>query len=135
MYSNNPRFGWLKCTFQALEDRLSKKKQEARENMGKDVTLNVGDRRFFQVEIISVGKGSDHDLNTPLSYQKYENSVENSCVWLATCLVTRLVDEPLAEVLLKKYHDEPQTIEWLYMFNKGAPNWCTPFNYLQWTEE
>ena len=44
MYSKNPDFGWLKCNFQTLEDLLSKK-QAARDNMGKEVMLNVGGRR------------------------------------------------------------------------------------------
>ena len=74
-------------------------------------------------------------MTIPLSYQQDENSVENSCVWLATCLVIRSVDEPLAEVLLKQYHDNPPKFEWLYMFNKGAPDNRTLFNYLQWTKE
>ena len=47
-----------------------------------------GRRKFtFKVEIISVAKGTDHNLTIPLLYQQDENSVENSCVWLATCLV------------------------------------------------
>ena len=65
----------------------------------------------FKVKIISAAKETDHDVNIPLSYQQDENSVENSCVWLATCLVIRSVDEPLVEVILKQYHDDPLKIE------------------------
>ena len=69
--------------------------------------LNVGGKRkSFKVKIISAAKVTDHDLTIPLLYQQDENSVENSCVWLAIFLVIRSVDEPLAEVLLKQYHDD-----------------------------
>ena len=47
MYSKDPYIGWLKCNFQSLEDLLFKKKHAVRENMGKEVILNVGGRRFF----------------------------------------------------------------------------------------
>ena len=45
MYSNNPHFNWMKCNFQALEDLPSQKKKTARDNVGKEVMLNVGGRR------------------------------------------------------------------------------------------
>ena len=74
MYSNNPHFSWLKCNFQALEDLPSKKKQAARDNMRKEVMLNMGGRRkaSFKVEIISVAKGTDHDFTILLLYQQDE---------------------------------------------------------------
>ena len=56
-------------------------------------------------------------------------------VWLATCLVVRPVDESLAEVMLKQYHDSQPKFEWLYMFNKCAPDNRTLYTYLQWTKE
>ena len=117
-----------------MEDLPSQKKQLVRYNVGKEVMLNVGGRKNLKVEIISAAKGTNHDLTIPLSYQQDENSVENSCVWLATCLLIRSVNEALAEVILNQYHDNPPKIEWLYMFNKGAPDNRTLFNYLQWTK-
>ena len=45
MSSKNPHVGWLKCNFQALEYLPSQKKQAARDNVGKEVMLNVGGRR------------------------------------------------------------------------------------------
>ena len=84
---------------------------------------------------MSAEKVTDQDLNIPLACHQDEISVENSCVWLATCMVIRSADEPLAEVLLKKYHDNPPKYKWLYMFNRGAPDNRTLFNYLQWTNE
>ena len=131
MYLNNPHFGWLKCNFQVLEDLPSQKKQSARDNVGKEVMLIVGGRKkTFKVEIISATKETDHVLTITLSYQQDENSVENSCVWLATCLVIKSVDETFAEVILKQYHDNQPKFEWLYMFNKDAPDNRTLCNYL-----
>ena len=112
MYSKNPHFGWLKYNFHVLEDLPPQKKQAARDNVGKEVMLNVGGRRktCTKVEIISAEKATDQNLNIPLSYQQDEVSVENSCVWLATYLVIRSVDAPLAKVLLKQYHDKPRNL-------------------------
>ena len=93
------------------------------------------EEKYFKVENSSASKGTDHDLTIPLSCRQDENSVENSCVWLATSLVIRSIDEPLAEVILKQYHDDPPKFECLYMFKKDAPDNRTLFNYLQWTKE
>ena len=135
VYSKNPHLGWLKCNFQALEDLPPQKKQAASNSMGKESMLNLGGRRktSTKVEIISVEKATYQDLNTPVLYQQDEIYIENSCVWLVTCLVIRSADEPLSEVLLKKYRDNPPKYEWLYMFNRYAPDNRTLFNYLQWT--
>ena len=45
MYSKNPHFSWLKCSFQVLEDLPSQKKQVTRDNVEKEIMLNVGGRR------------------------------------------------------------------------------------------
>ena len=99
--------------------------------------LSVGSSRndSTKVEIISAKKATDKDLNIPLLYPQDEVSIDNHRVWLATCLVIQSVDEPLAEVLLKQYHNNRPKYEWLYMLNRGAPDNRTLFNYLQWTNE
>ena len=71
---------------------------------------------------------------TSLLY-KIDSHTKYLCVQLATCLVIRPVDEPLAEVHLKKDHDNATKFELLYIVNKGAPDNGTLFNYLQWTKE
>ena len=62
-------------------------------------------------------------------------TVDNSCVWLATCLVVRSVDESLANVLITEYHKDHAKYECFYMFNKGATDTRTLYNYLQWCTE
>ena len=37
---------------------------------------------------------------TKIEYQQEHNTVKNSCVWLAACLVIRSVDENVATILL-----------------------------------
>ena len=88
MYSNSP-LGWLKCNFQALEDLLPQNKQRGSNHVGKEIMLSVGGRRktSTKVEIISVERATDQDFDILLLYQQDEVFVENSCVWLATCLV------------------------------------------------
>ena len=61
--------------------------------------------------------------------------VENSCVWLAACLVVRSVDVHLATILLAKYHQDPTQFEWLRIFNKKNQNCNTLHKYFQWTTE
>ena len=58
MYSNNPQFSWLRCHWARLEDLPPQKKQAARENVGKEVILNVGGSRNYsiKVEIVSAEK-------------------------------------------------------------------------------
>ena len=56
-------------------------------------------------------------------------------VWLAACLLVRSVDESLSHVLIQQYHADRARYEWLNLFNKGAPDNRTLFNYLQWTTE
>ena len=84
MFSKNPYFDWSRCTFQALEDLPSQKKQAARDNMRKEVMLNMGGRRkaSFKVEIISVAKGTDHDFTILLLYQQDETMFGQLLVWL-----------------------------------------------------
>ena len=82
MYLKNPHFGWLGCHWMVLEDLPPQKKQAARDNVGKELTLTVGVSRntSTKVKIISAEKATDQNLNITLSYQQDEGSVNNSCV-------------------------------------------------------
>lgn len=65
-----------------------------------------------------VPERNDEDLTIPTLYQQESVSVENSCVWLATCLVVRSVDDSLSNVLIQQYHADRPQYEWLHIFNK-----------------
>ena len=71
----------------------------------------------------------------PIEYQQDDETVKNSCVWLAACLVIRSVDENLATILLAKYRKEPTQFGWLRIFKKKSENCKTLYKYFQWTTE
>ena len=64
----------------------------------------------------------------PREYQQEHTKVENSCVWLAACLVVRSENTDLASILLTTYKSDPKKFEWLHMFNKNALSATTLHN-------
>ena len=64
----------------------------------------------------------DVSLCVPDNYRQHTSVEENSCVWLAACLLIRSVDRQVAEIMIKKYGDDPALFEWLPFFiPKDAP--------------
>jgi len=64
----------------------------------------------------------DVNLCIPDNYRQHTSVEENSCVWLAACLLIRSVDIQVAEIMNKKYRENPALFEWLPCFiQKDAP--------------
>ena len=64
----------------------------------------------------------DVSLFVPDNYRRHTSVEENSCVWLAACLLIRSVDIQVAEIMNKKYRENPALFEWLPCFiQKDAP--------------
>ena len=61
----------------------------------------------------------DESMRVPDNYRQDTSVVENSCVWLAACLLIRSVDIKVAEIMNQKYRDNPAIFEWLPFFKQN----------------
>ena len=89
----------------------------ARANPCKEIVLNsVGNRD----SVINDVSNLDYveSMRVPDHYRQDKSVVENSCVWLAACLLIRSVDINVAEIMNQKYRDDPAKFEWLCVFKK-----------------
>ena len=109
------------CTVAQTFNLLHAKVQFARDFIGKEVVLNSGGSCNKTLE--TNDEVSDDTILSepiPMEYQQEHGSFQNSCVWLAACLVVRSVDVDLATILLAKYEENPSKFEWLRMLNKKS---------------
>ena len=109
LYAKNPHYGWQYCSVAQTKFLPPTKVTYAREFVGKEIVLNSGGSREKEMHInYEVSSEIDGVEEIPIEYRQEHNTVKNSCVWLAACLVIRSFDEDLATILLENYRkDEP----------------------------
>ena len=137
LFAKNPHYGWQYCSVAQTKFLPPSKVRYAREFIGKEIVLNSGGSREKQMNInYEVSSEINGVEEIPIEYQQEHNTVKNSCVWLAACLVIRSYDEDLATILLENYRKDQPKYEWLPFFNNNpAGTVNTLYNYFKWTKE
>lgn len=129
LYVFSSQYGWQICDQHCLRQLPLTKVSLARKHPGKEIIINkeIGHRdcQFNEISIFD----SMETESVPERYCQHQLVVENSCVWLAACLVLRSVDNDVAEIMLQYYVDDPPKFEWLFFIGKRL---ITPNHYMIW---
>ena len=105
LYAKNPHYGWQLCTEAQTSNFPNDRVQFARDFIGKEVVLNSGGSRNKTLATSDAIRDDTMISETiPIEYSQENGTCENSCVWLAACLVVRSVDVDLASILIEKYN-------------------------------
>ena len=122
IYAFNAHYGWQIVNHSMYIQYPTKKLKLARDNPGKEIILSSAGCRKKQTPDKLVVDEVDVNLCVPDNYRQHTSVEENSCVWLAACLLIRSVDIQVAEIMNKKYRENPALFEWLPCFiQKDAP--------------
>ena len=124
VYAKNPHFGWHVLSNEIIKQLPKTKIDYATKHHDKEIVLNEAGGRYESQKKVLTDVNSELNLN-PVEYlqSSYKDRVENSCVWLSTCLLIRSFDSELAVHLLSQYKSNPIAYEWLRIHDKGA-NGC-----------
>ena len=92
------------CNVAQTQGLPPRKVKYACQYIGKEVLIDGGGNRNKTTPEVNIIDDKNTMLEViPREYQQGHELVQNSCVWLAACLVVRSENSKLASILLPKY--------------------------------